>query len=71
METTDKNSMHMLRIEAKSSKFHKSVEFPIDETTEQWLTDLRYTGDETGDFVVKGSGAIKMRISIVNRGLEF
>lgn len=68
---TDNLGKHSLRFEARTSKFRKVVEFPIDEETERWLMSLQYAHDESSDFTVIGNGAIKVTLSIINRGLEF
>lgn len=70
MEMTNK-VLHHLRIEAKSGNKSKLVEFPIDEATEKWLLNLERTDDETSDFTVRGGTALKIRLSIINKGLDF
>lgn len=68
----NKKQMHFLRIEAKSARCSKTLEFPINEATEEWLLSLERTNDElTSDFIVSGNKNVKICISIVNRGLEF
>ena len=68
----NKKEMHFLRIEAKSARCSKTLEFPINEATEEWLLSLEKTDDElTSDFIVSGNKNVKICLSIVNRGLEF
>lgn len=68
----NKKEMHFLRIEAKSARCSKTLEFPINEATEEWLLSLERTDDElTSDFIVSGNKNVKICLSIVNRGLEF